>query len=163
MKLCIPKSCPALAALGAAVLTLAGCASSAGIAPVTEAIQPVQLGLPAADASVPVAAALDAQWWQAWNDPALSDLMVRALAAHPSLQVAQARLARSAAAVAGEEGSAGLKLNATADATRQRFSANSVYPLRPWVVRPKPWAMHSSQATGRSFFLAATARPSMRR
>src|SRR5690606_41077091 len=65
----------ALAALSAAALTLTGCASSAGIDPATMTIQPTQLGLPAADASVSVAAALDAQWWTVWKDAALSDLM----------------------------------------------------------------------------------------
>lgn len=110
-----------------AVLVLTACASSAGIAPAVQRIDPALVGL-AAGASVEAETSVVPQWWQAWGDPALSELIDKALIAHPSLQVAQARLAKADAAVAFEGGSAEPKLRATADTTRQHFSANSIYP-----------------------------------
>ena len=115
-----------LALTAVATLVLSACVSSAGIAPAARAVEPAQLGLAAAPAGD--AGAVSPQWWQAWDDVALSDLMTQALAAHPSLQIAQARLTRANAAVSGETGAAGPSLSASADTTRQHFSANSVYP-----------------------------------
>lgn len=109
-----------------AVLVLTACASSAGIAPSTPAIEPTELGL--SDATVASASQVNEQWWAAWGDAQLSDLMTHALKLHPTLQVAQARLARAGAAVMGEEAGSGPKLGLNADATRQHFSANSIYP-----------------------------------
>lgn len=108
-----------------ALLVLTACASSAGIAPSTPMIPSSQLGLPAQGGAVePV----QDTWWAAWGDAELSRLMAQALSAHPSLQVAQARLAKAGAAVAGETANEGPKLGLSADATRQHFSANSIYP-----------------------------------
>jgi NodT family efflux transporter outer membrane factor (OMF) lipoprotein len=109
-----------------ALLALTACASSAGIAPTAQRIVPTQLGLIAT--STEAAALVQPQWWEAWGDPALSDLMSKALAVHPSLQMAEARLAKADAAVLGETGNAEPKLRASADATRQHFSATSIYP-----------------------------------
>ena len=109
-----------------AVLALTACASSAGIAPTAQRIAPEQLGLTATSAES--GAVVQQLWWQAWGDPALSDLMAQALAAHPTLQMAEARLAKADAAVAGETGNAAPKLRASADTTRQHFSATSIYP-----------------------------------
>jgi NodT family efflux transporter outer membrane factor (OMF) lipoprotein len=112
---------------GVAALVLTACASSAGIAPATQPIGPAQLGLSSAEtgAALPV----QPQWWLAWGDAALSELMTQALAGHPSLQMAQARWAKAHAVVAGESGNAAPKLSASADTTRQHFSANSIYPM----------------------------------
>ncbi len=71
---------------------------------------------------------LAADWWQAFGDPALDGLVERALAGSPGLKVAQARLERAQAAIAGAQSADGLKLNGSLDATRQRFSANGIYP-----------------------------------
>src|SRR5450631_1124819 len=121
---------PALTALAVAIassliLTLGGCASSAGIAPVAQSIDAGQVGV---DPKAPVAPALDADWWRSLGDPALSELVERALAGNPSLKVAQARMERAAASVAGARSAEGVQVNASADATRQRFSATSIYP-----------------------------------
>src|ERR1700732_2497030 len=67
-------------------------------------------------------------WWRAYGDPQLDALMGEALAGSPSLQVAQARL-RSAQAEATR--ASGPRLPATAvdaETTRQRYSANGLYP-----------------------------------
>ncbi|QCB46156.1 efflux transporter outer membrane subunit [Hydrogenophaga sp. PAMC20947] len=114
----------ALSAVAALVLT--ACASSAGISSSAHTIEPAQLGL--IGATAPANGSVQAQWWEAWGDPALTALVGQALAAHPSLQVVEARLAKASAAVAAEGGNAGPKLQFSADATRQRFSATSIYP-----------------------------------
>lgn len=70
----------------------------------------------------------DDNWWHDYGDAQLDALMTEALAGSPSLQIAQARV-RQAQAVATSASAARLP-NTTVDAetTRQRYSANSIYP-----------------------------------
>jgi NodT family efflux transporter outer membrane factor (OMF) lipoprotein len=126
----IARTLPVLTALvvslaSTAVLTLAGCASMAGIAPQAQAIAPASLGL---GAGADHTAAPAADWWLAFGDAGLNDLVARALAGSPTLKVAQLRLARAGAAVEGAQAADGLQVNGSADLTRQRFSATSIYP-----------------------------------
>ncbi|KQW37035.1 efflux transporter outer membrane subunit [Rhizobacter sp. Root404] len=116
----------AVAIASSVVLTLGGCASSAGIAPIAQTIAPASVGLDAnaATGAVPLAA----DWWHAFGDSTLDGLVERALAGNPSLKVAQARLERAQAAIAGAQSADGLKVNGEFDATRQRFSKNGIYP-----------------------------------
>jgi NodT family efflux transporter outer membrane factor (OMF) lipoprotein len=67
-------------------------------------------------------------WWHAYGDPQLDTLMTEALAGSPTLQIAQARLRQAQALATGA--SAPRLPNTTVDAetTRQRYSANSIYP-----------------------------------
>lgn len=109
----------------AVVVLLAGCASSAGIGSRSTALEPQAVGLAAGAAGVQ---AVPADWWRQWGDDALVGVIEQALQAQPSLKVAQARLQRAQAATAGEEANDGLKVSGSADATRQHFSANSIYP-----------------------------------
>jgi NodT family efflux transporter outer membrane factor (OMF) lipoprotein len=128
---CARTSLPAITAIAVAiassvVLTLGGCASSAGIAPVAQTIAPASVGLDAnaAASALPLAA----DWWHAFGDSTLDGLVERALAGNPSLKVAQARLERAQAVIAGAQSADGLKVNGEFDATRQRFSKNGIYP-----------------------------------
>ncbi|MDE2628680.1 MAG: efflux transporter outer membrane subunit [Burkholderiales bacterium] len=126
---CARVNLPTLAAIAVAlassvVLTLGGCASSAGIAPGARPIAPAAVGLDTTAATP----ALAADWWQAFGDTGLDDLIERALAGNPSLKVAQARLQRAQAVVAGAQAADGPQVNGSLDATRQRFSATSIYP-----------------------------------
>lgn len=109
---------------GSLAVLLAACASGAGIQPVARPLTSTDLGLNST-VQPPV---VPADWWTTWGDDALTGLIAQALQAQPSLKVAQARLVRARAAVEGEQGAAGPRLNATADATRQHFSATSIYP-----------------------------------
>ena len=125
---CIRSQFPTLAALAVAlassvVLTLAGCANPGGIAPVAQIKAPAGI-----DVHSPVAPALAADYWSGFGDTALNDLLARALVDNPGLKVAQARLARAEAALDGAQANSGPQLNGTLDVTRQRFSANSIYP-----------------------------------
>jgi len=105
------------------VLTLAGCASTAGIAPAAKTLSPAALGVGDAPAD-PIAA----EWWQGFGDSTLSDLITRALDGNPSLKAAQARLLRSQASVDAAHASQGLQVNGSLDATRQHFTANGMIP-----------------------------------
>ena len=119
----------ALAIASSVVMTLGGCASSAGIASKAVLIVPASVGLAdRAAGATSVADALPADWWKGFGDPALTGLVERAMAENPSLKGAQARLARAQAAVGGVQATEGVQVNAALDVTRQRFSATSVYP-----------------------------------
>jgi len=109
--------------------SLGACANYSGIAPQAQALDANALGLngaagPAA-AQVP---AIDAQWWRAFGDAQLNALVDKALASSPSLRVAQARLARVQAASDAVHGADLPQVVGSTDLTRQRFSANSIYP-----------------------------------
>jgi len=110
---------------GAIALALGGCASPLGIAPQSKPLAPAQAGI---DAAAPPAPLLAADWWRSLGDAALDALVERALAEQPTLKVTAARLARARAALAAAEAAREPQASATLDATRQRFSANSIYP-----------------------------------
>jgi NodT family efflux transporter outer membrane factor (OMF) lipoprotein len=124
------RSLPAITAIAVAVassvvLTLSGCANSAGIASTAQTIAPASVGVDANAAAAPTVAA---DWWRSFGDSTLNDLVDRALAGSPSLKVAQARFERAQAAVAGAQAADGLKVDGEADVTRQRFSGNGIFP-----------------------------------
>lgn len=120
-----PTLAPAVVALAsAAVLVLTGCASSAGIESRAQPVAPAQVGLNEGAATAAVAA----DWWKAFGDRRLDTLVEQALAGNPSLKLAQARVARAEAAVAGQQATEGLQVSGDLSATRQRFSATSIYP-----------------------------------
>ena len=112
----------ALAASG--VLVLAGCASSAGISPAAQPLNPSALGL-AAGVNAPE---LAADWWHAFNDAELNALVERALSGSPSLKVAQARLLRAQAGVESTQAADGVQVNGSLDLQRQQYTANGLYP-----------------------------------
>jgi NodT family efflux transporter outer membrane factor (OMF) lipoprotein len=67
-------------------------------------------------------------WWRTYADAQLDELMDEALAGSPSLQVAQARLRAAEAQVTR---ASAVRLPSTtldAEATRQRYSGNGLYP-----------------------------------
>ena len=114
------------AALASSVLiTLCGCASYVGIAPVAQRITPSSVGL---EATTAVSPAISVDWWRAFGDATLNDLVDRTLTGNPSLKIAQARVARAEAAIASTKAADGLQISGSLDATRQLFSENSIYP-----------------------------------
>lgn len=110
----------------AAALALAGCASTQGIAP------QAQLRTPAVPSSAPAdaahGAAVAADWWTAFGDPQLDRLVRQALAGSPTLQVAQARLARAQAVLEVADAATLPQVNASGQLQRQRFNENGLYP-----------------------------------
>jgi len=111
-------------ALGSTILlTLAGCASSDGIAPSATLVEPARVGVSAAPA-----APLAADWWQGFGDPALSALIDQAVAGSPSLRVVEARVARAAANAGAARAAEGPQVGLAFDATRQRYTENGIFP-----------------------------------
>ncbi len=110
------------------VLTLAGCASPAGIARTAVPVSPQAVGLAGAVEPGAAESALPPAWWQAFGDAELNHLVERALAENPSLKVAQSRLARAQAASAGVDAQRGPQWNASAEAMRQRYTENGLVP-----------------------------------
>ena len=106
------------------VIALAGCANPSGIASSSSLVDPAKVGVSALPGDAPIAA----DWWQGFGDSALTSLIDQAVAGSPNLRVAQARVARAAASTGAVRASEGPQLNGAFDATRQRFSATSIYP-----------------------------------
>jgi NodT family efflux transporter outer membrane factor (OMF) lipoprotein len=107
------------------VLGLSACASMNEIGPQAALRDAASLGLPIqSSASVTP----NAQWWHELGDEQLNGLIDQALAANPSLKIAQARLARAQAGAAATEAASGPQLSASVDATRQKFTSNGMIP-----------------------------------
>ncbi|MGP1628782.1 MAG: efflux transporter outer membrane subunit [Giesbergeria sp.] len=68
------------------------------------------------------------QWWTVLGDPQLDALMVQALAQQPSLLVARARAAQATALANARRAANGPQATLSADATRQRYTANGLVP-----------------------------------
>ncbi len=111
-------------AASCAALVLAGCVSSAGIAPRAEKMSAVEAGVPA---RAPAAVVTD-RWWEAFGDPHLDRLVESALAGNPDLKVAHDRIERAAAAVDSARASAGASVDADLDLQRQRYTENGLIP-----------------------------------
>jgi NodT family efflux transporter outer membrane factor (OMF) lipoprotein len=125
----VPWRCKA--SLAGWTLALAGCANVGGIGPQTHMTEAQTLGLQSTAANTPAATGVAAQggaWWSRFGDAQLDALVQKALDKQPSLRLAQARVAR-AQALAGVVGSADLpNVTASAEAMRQRITANGIYP-----------------------------------
>jgi NodT family efflux transporter outer membrane factor (OMF) lipoprotein len=71
---------------------------------------------------------LEASWWTAWGDAQLNTLIEEALASHPSLKMAQARIARAQAGFEVSRAARSPQLGAGFEATQQLFTANGLVP-----------------------------------
>jgi hypothetical protein len=67
-------------------------------------------------------------WWTRFGDAQLNALVQQSLQNHPNLRLAQARVARAQALTDATASTEKLGANASVDGTRQRFSANGIYP-----------------------------------
>lgn len=116
-------------ALGALVLSLAGCASWKGLAPTGH---PIEAGALQADRSL-VRTAHDAatwpasDWWRGLADPQLDRLIDEALAGTPDLAIAGARAREAETAVLSARADRGLRLDGTASVAVNRRS-NQEWP-----------------------------------
>ncbi|MFM0668480.1 efflux transporter outer membrane subunit [Paraburkholderia sediminicola] len=122
----------AAAAVLTILLTIAGCASTGGVAPQASGIEPASL-----DAGNAIRAAnADAQWpavdwWRAYNDPQLNQWIEDAQAGNPSLAAAQARV-REAMSMAGVARSAlSPQVNGSLSIQRQKWADNLYYGPGP--------------------------------
>ncbi|MCP5199169.1 MAG: efflux transporter outer membrane subunit [Gammaproteobacteria bacterium] len=103
---------------------LGGCISSAGIAPTATRLD--------ARPTVATDDVFDAwpedRWWQAFGQPALNDLVEHALAQHPDLTRAQARLVEARAAIDYVHANLLPALDLDLESTGQRYTENGLYP-----------------------------------
>ncbi|MGF6568609.1 NodT family efflux transporter outer membrane factor (OMF) lipoprotein [Paraburkholderia sp. GAS333] len=118
----------AAAAVLTILLTIAGCASTGGVAPQDHSVEPSSL-----DAGKAIRAAnQDAQWpatdwWRAYNDPQLDQWIADAQAGSPTLAAAQARV-REAMSIAGVARSAlSPQVNGSLSIQRQKWADNLYY------------------------------------
>ena len=118
------------AALVAAAVGLSACADFSGIAPQARLTEPqtLVLGTSAPTTSTASDAAAKPQWWTRFGDAQLNTLVALALQNSPTLKLAQARVDRALAFTDLSRSAELPAVNGTLDATRQRFSANGVYP-----------------------------------
>jgi NodT family efflux transporter outer membrane factor (OMF) lipoprotein len=113
-------------------LTIAGCASTGGIAPQARETDPASLdagaAIRAADADARWPAA---DWWRAYNDPQLDTWIAAAQAGNPTLAVAQARV-RQAQSMAGVARAAlAPQINGNLSIERQHWADNLYYGPGP--------------------------------
>lgn len=82
----------------------------------------------ASDIALPADAWPAEQWWLAYADPQLNELVARALRDNPTLATAQARLAGARALIQSEQASEGAQVGLAGGANRQRYSSNGFFP-----------------------------------
>jgi NodT family efflux transporter outer membrane factor (OMF) lipoprotein len=110
---------------GIAVAVLAACTHLSDEASHATAWDAKALGL---DSKTSSAALPDTRWWLAYGDTQLDGLIEQALANNPTMHAVQARLARAQAASDAASGADSPQVGAGMDLTRQRMSANYIYP-----------------------------------
>lgn len=116
------------AALAVAALGLSACADFSGIAPQARMTEPLALGLGASTVSAGAATPTNPTWWTEFGDAQLNALVAQALQQSPTVKLAQARMDRALALTDLSRSAELPSVSGSVDATRQRFSANSIYP-----------------------------------
>ena len=112
---------PLLSALGA-LLLFGGCS----MAPKLEVTPPA---VPENNATVRNAAAIDARWWESFDDPNLNGFVEEALAANDNLLLAANRVAQAQAALGFSRAERYPTVNVGASAYRQQTSGESLSPF----------------------------------
>jgi NodT family efflux transporter outer membrane factor (OMF) lipoprotein len=106
------------------VLSLGACANMPDVAPTSKPRDAASLGLDSKQVGTTVAE----QWWREFGDEQLNRLITQALDSNPSLKLAQARIARAHALFEVTDAASRPQVNASLDATHQRFTQNGLYP-----------------------------------
>ncbi|WP_257219148.1 efflux transporter outer membrane subunit [Janthinobacterium sp. BJB446] len=108
-------------------LALAGCAS---IPPDTQQLPQQDLATMQLAADIHLASEgwPAAQWWRQFQDDQLNQLIDNALSSSPSLDVANARIGSALSAFDAQHAQRGPRMDASANAGRQRYSANGLMP-----------------------------------
>lgn len=111
-------------------LTLAGCASNAGLHTHAKLVDPGQLGTSESLSATPLSTAAwpKETWWTSFGDSQLDALMRSALNSQPRLGVAEARLRRAQALAAMAGARRYPQVDAGLKSTRQRFSEDGTVP-----------------------------------
>lgn len=114
----------------AALLALAGCASQGPAHQPLARLGSADVGLnDSASLSAADATALaSSQWWTGLGDAQLDQLIDQALAGSPSLAASNARFEKAAALATASSTASDVRGTLSADATRQRYTANGMIP-----------------------------------
>ncbi|UBQ44088.1 efflux transporter outer membrane subunit [Comamonas thiooxydans] len=114
----------------AAALALAGCASQGPTHQPLARLGSADVGLnDSASLSAADATALaSSQWWTGLGDAQLNQLIDQALAGSPSLAASNARFEKAAALATASSTASDVRGTLSADATRQRYTANGMIP-----------------------------------
>jgi NodT family efflux transporter outer membrane factor (OMF) lipoprotein len=117
-----------IAAVVAASIALGGCATNRA-SPVTPQVAlpgrfHTDIASPTAGRAVPVSSAA---WWKAFDDPALTALVDRALADNPNIAIASARIAAARAELAGTRAAGRPQVQAVTGSQRVQQSENGLF------------------------------------
>ena len=109
---------------------LGACASTHQLRPEAVAIAPNSLQAQKSLSGTPIDAAAwpQTQWWTAYGDPQLNDLISEALAGNPGLRIAEARTRAALAQVAAIDSSRYPNAGLSGQAVRGRFSEHGLFP-----------------------------------
>jgi multidrug efflux system outer membrane protein len=113
---------------GAVLALLAGCISVPADTNKPAAIDLAARAQHAPGITLPADAWPAEQWWLAYGDPQLNQLVARALKDNPSLAVVQARVAGAQAVVTAERAGEGAQVGLATGLNRQRYSSNGFFP-----------------------------------
>jgi NodT family efflux transporter outer membrane factor (OMF) lipoprotein len=109
-------------------ITIAGCASTHGIAPQAQPLSASQVDQGAAVRTAAQNAAWPGDsWWQAWHDPQLDQLIAAALRDNPTMAGAAARVRYAAALAQQARADTQPQLNLEASVARERWPDNYFY------------------------------------
>ncbi len=117
--------------LTACLCTLLGaCASTRNLQPEAHIVAPERLDAHQSFSATTLDAAAwpQAQWWTAYGDSQLNDLISEALAGNPGLRVAEARTRLALAQVAAADSSRFPSSGLSGQAVRGRFSEHGLFP-----------------------------------
>ncbi|OOG57429.1 RND transporter [Rhodanobacter sp. C03] len=81
----------------------------------------------------------DAEWWRAYGDPQLDQLIAIAMQHSPDLEQARSRVVNAEQSVRLAAAQAGLNVNGSAQFERQRLSENGIISLLPKTIGIDPW------------------------
>ncbi len=117
-------------AAAAVVALLAGCVSSAGLAPIARTNGADHLAVSQTLGSEPASAASwpAEDWWTRFGDPQLDELVAEGLKGSPSLKEAEARTRQAVAAASGAHAALYPEVDAGASSFRELFPQQSLYP-----------------------------------
>ncbi|KQX25723.1 MULTISPECIES: efflux transporter outer membrane subunit [unclassified Sphingomonas] len=107
-----------------ALVLLAGCSMAPAYRPPQTVVPQGFKEVEGWTAARPMDAAARGEWWKAFDDPVLDDLIARAAQASPTLEAALARYGQARAAARIEAADLFPRIDAAADAGRQRLSGN---------------------------------------
>jgi NodT family efflux transporter outer membrane factor (OMF) lipoprotein len=112
-----------LSVMGLSLLLFAGCAGYRGLNTESAMNKVPNVGVQAEKGDW-----VKDKWWEKLNDAQLNALVGEALAEHPSLDEAQARIRQAQAAAGIAESADSVQVNADAASTYQRFPKHESYP-----------------------------------